>query len=192
MDELSAVLGSSHRSERHDVKSIPIAVQLFGEKYGDETVRQIFLDHLLLDSQENGGNPHIPNEVRWSWDIRILVFGLGSISLIFGYIINLSMGNPVGLWLSQNWLAGTGIVVCIIVAVLIIYATGIGFKEINSYGFVFWLGLVVGISNLGIFFFFVSDSGYNGYIVRQNWYIFVGWSIVCFVVALLLKEYRRK
>jgi small nuclear ribonucleoprotein (snRNP)-like protein len=52
MDEPSGVAGASHRSFRHDLSSLPTAIQLFGKLYGAETVENIFLDHLKADSEE--------------------------------------------------------------------------------------------------------------------------------------------
>jgi hypothetical protein len=53
MDEPSRVAGISHRSYRHDLSSLPTAIQLFGKVYGAEMVENIFLDHLKADSEEN-------------------------------------------------------------------------------------------------------------------------------------------
>jgi len=38
IDEPSQVAGGSHRSYRHDLASLPTAIQLFGKIYGDEVV----------------------------------------------------------------------------------------------------------------------------------------------------------
>ena len=53
MDEPSQVSGATHRKFRHDLKSLPIAIKIFGKKYGDEMVENIFLDHLKADSEED-------------------------------------------------------------------------------------------------------------------------------------------
>ena len=53
IDEPSAVAGGSHRSYRHDLSSLPTAIQIFGPKYGADMVENIFLDHLKADSEEN-------------------------------------------------------------------------------------------------------------------------------------------
>ena|SRR3972149_3312694 len=53
MDETSQIAGKSHRKYRHDLKSIPIAIQIFGAKYGADVVENIFLDHLKADSEES-------------------------------------------------------------------------------------------------------------------------------------------
>jgi hypothetical protein len=53
IDEPSAVAGGSHRSYRHDLNSLPTAIQIFGSKYGADMVENIFLDHLKADSEEN-------------------------------------------------------------------------------------------------------------------------------------------
>jgi hypothetical protein len=53
IDEPSAVAGGLHRSYRHDLSSLPAAIQIFGAKYGADMVENIFLDHLKADSEEN-------------------------------------------------------------------------------------------------------------------------------------------
>ncbi len=53
IDEPSAVAGALHRDYRHDLGSLPIAIQIFGSKYGADMVENIFLDHLKADSEEN-------------------------------------------------------------------------------------------------------------------------------------------
>ena len=53
MDEPSQVSGAAHRMFRHDLKSLPVAIKLFGAEYGDEMVENIFLDHLKADSEED-------------------------------------------------------------------------------------------------------------------------------------------
>lgn len=53
MDEPSGVAGASHRSFRHNLSSLPTAIQLFGKIYGVEMVENIFLDHLKADSEES-------------------------------------------------------------------------------------------------------------------------------------------
>src|SRR4030067_1301123 len=129
IDEPSQIAGSSHRKYRHDLNSLPIAIQMFGEKYGDELVETIFLDHLKADSEEarqpiEKEEGHVPSP---------------------SFEDNLPKQPYMG---------------------------------INLAKFVYCLGLVIGLSNLAVFFFFVFDSGINGFIVRQNWYVFVGWSVV--------------
>ena len=57
MDEPSQVSGAAHRQFRHDLKSLPVAIKLFGKKYGDEMVENIFLDHLKADSEERRKTP---------------------------------------------------------------------------------------------------------------------------------------
>jgi len=52
MDEPSQISGASHRQFRHDLDSLPIAIDVFGKKYGAEMVENIFLDHLKADSEE--------------------------------------------------------------------------------------------------------------------------------------------
>jgi DNA-directed RNA polymerase subunit RPC12/RpoP len=53
IDEPVAVAGASHRSYRHSLDSLHAAIQIFGSKYGADTVENIFLDHLKADSEEN-------------------------------------------------------------------------------------------------------------------------------------------
>jgi hypothetical protein len=53
IDEPSAISGGSHRQFRHDLNSLPLAIQLFSNKYGADMVENIFLDHLKADSEEN-------------------------------------------------------------------------------------------------------------------------------------------
>jgi DNA-directed RNA polymerase subunit RPC12/RpoP len=53
IDEPSAVAGGSHRSFRHELSSLPVAIQIFGSQYGADMVENIFLDHLKADSEEN-------------------------------------------------------------------------------------------------------------------------------------------
>ena len=52
MDEPSQLSGGSHRTYRHDLASLPIAIRMFEAKYGAEMVENIFLDHLKADSEE--------------------------------------------------------------------------------------------------------------------------------------------
>jgi len=53
MDEPSQLSGGSHRTYRHDLESLPIAIKMFEAKYGAEMVENIFLDHLKADSEES-------------------------------------------------------------------------------------------------------------------------------------------
>ena len=53
IDEPSQIAGSSHRNYRHDLESMPIAIEAFGKIYGAEMVENIFLDHLKADSEES-------------------------------------------------------------------------------------------------------------------------------------------
>ena len=52
IDEPSQISGGSHRNFRHDLNSLPTAIQLFCKTYGAEIVEDIFLDHLKADSEE--------------------------------------------------------------------------------------------------------------------------------------------
>lgn len=53
IDEPSKIAGSSHRQFRHGLEAIDTAIQVFGSQYGVEKVREIFLDHLMADSEDN-------------------------------------------------------------------------------------------------------------------------------------------
>jgi len=50
IDEPVRIAGRSHRQFRHDLASLPMAVKMFEAKYGADTVKNIFLDHLSADS----------------------------------------------------------------------------------------------------------------------------------------------
>ena len=58
MDEPSQVAGGSHRDFRHDLASLPTAIQLFSKLYGADVVENIFLDHLKADSEEIRKHEH--------------------------------------------------------------------------------------------------------------------------------------
>lgn len=62
MDEPSRISGGSHRNFRHDLNSLPTAIQIFGKLYGAEVVENIFLDHLKADSEENRKHERESNE----------------------------------------------------------------------------------------------------------------------------------
>jgi len=53
MDEPSSVAGASHRDYRHNLASLPAAIQMFQILYGADMVENIFLDHLKADSEES-------------------------------------------------------------------------------------------------------------------------------------------
>lgn len=53
IDEPSQISGGGHRKYRHDLNSLDIAIQVFKGKYDEETIRNIFLDHLRADSEES-------------------------------------------------------------------------------------------------------------------------------------------
>ncbi|MDT8782289.1 MAG: hypothetical protein IAX22_06545 [Candidatus Bathyarchaeota archaeon] len=69
MDEPSTVVGVTHRNYRHDLSSLPIAIQLFGKIYGADMVENIFLDHLKADSEENRQRNKIASESLKYWSI---------------------------------------------------------------------------------------------------------------------------
>jgi hypothetical protein len=53
MDEPSSVAGASHRDYRHNLTSLPTAIQMFQNLFGADMVENIFLDHLKADSEES-------------------------------------------------------------------------------------------------------------------------------------------
>ncbi len=124
IDEPSQILGGSHRSERHDISSMETAIEMFGSKYGDNKVRQIFLDHLFLDSKEAKNNkateksekapendldspgpyglyPSSHDDVRRERVVGtvLLLFVL----YIIAFIYNKETGGSIVLWWNQNW-----------------------------------------------------------------------------------------
>lgn len=50
MDEPWILYGEKHRKERHNLDFVP---KIFVGKYGEKLTRQIMLDHILLDTNEN-------------------------------------------------------------------------------------------------------------------------------------------
>jgi hypothetical protein len=146
IDAPSRFLGGSHRSERHDPKDVEMAIQVFGSKYGNEIVREIFNDHLVLDAEErnrstmaNGtkrpeyDEPSDPipedtsyspsyKEIHWGSGNIILDLVLGSmVAIVFVYVFNIAFGNPIGVWWSQNWLNVIGVAAAIIFGIIAIY-----------------------------------------------------------------------
>src|SRR4030067_1418688 len=85
IDEPSAVAGALHRDYRHDLHSLPAAIQIFGSKYGADMVENIFLDHLKADSEENRKKEversHIEEKITvWTFPVSSLdstIDGLG-------------------------------------------------------------------------------------------------------------------
>ncbi|MGD6852476.1 MAG: hypothetical protein ACQCN6_10505 [Candidatus Bathyarchaeia archaeon] len=51
IDEPCKIYGSSHRQVRHNVEGIKDAVRIFGAKYGEEIVKKVMIDHILLDAE---------------------------------------------------------------------------------------------------------------------------------------------
>jgi len=51
MDAHARYLGWHHRDSRHTPEDLDFCIKLFGKKYGIETVRKIFYDHLILDEE---------------------------------------------------------------------------------------------------------------------------------------------
>jgi hypothetical protein len=60
IDEPSRLYGTSHRKVRHGLEDLKIAIKIFGEKYGDDVVRNIYLDHIFLDSKETDNTTSKP------------------------------------------------------------------------------------------------------------------------------------
>lgn len=85
IDEPVAVAGASHREYRHSLESLHAAIQIFGSKYGADTVENIFLDHLKADSEENrkkeAERSHIDEKISvWAFPVPSLdstIDGLG-------------------------------------------------------------------------------------------------------------------
>lgn len=193
MDERSVVLGPTHRRERHDVNSIPIAVQMFGEKYGDEIVRKIFLDHLYLDSKENHKAEPLSSEgdlVEGTFGL-IALGGIVGIFVFLAYWLNLIIGNPIGLWWSQNCYNVIGATASTIVLVIITFYVFTRWKHSNhpkAGEKPVALLLSFGLASLIVFFLFGLCAGEGSVFVLQNWYFFVIFSFVCFAIAFLLRK----
>jgi hypothetical protein len=120
IDEPSQILGGSHRNERHDVNSLDTAIRMFGNKYGDDAVRQIFLDHLYLDSKEKQelqqqstenklNTAYVPSqpktlfglkEAKLLWSLS-LAFGIGTTAL---FSVSVLDSGEIGFLARQNWL----------------------------------------------------------------------------------------
>lgn len=135
MDQPSYILGPSHREERHNYRrDLPIVLQIFGAKYGDDIARQIFLDHITLDTKERArGRPnqistertHIPHgHIDWGYLVLIGFSTLLFVGLI-AYAFNAGFGNPIGLWWNQNWYKVVGAFV-FLVSLGIIFLVGLG------------------------------------------------------------------
>jgi hypothetical protein len=84
IDEPVAVAGASHRDYRHDLRSLPVAIQIFGQKYGADMVENIFLDHLKADSEEyrkkEAERSHIEKITTWTFPVPsydAMVDGIG-------------------------------------------------------------------------------------------------------------------
>jgi hypothetical protein len=125
MDKPSYVMGPSHRDERHSPKrDLPIVIQLFGNEYGNDVARQIFLDHIILDAQERAssrakssghefdklsdpipsynGTGYTPSsQIDWGYYFFISI-PIGGAIILFVYIFNTTFGNPIGSWWSQS------------------------------------------------------------------------------------------
>jgi hypothetical protein len=136
MDEPSYILGRSHRDERHDPRrDLPIVIQMFGDEYGDDVARQIFLDHIYLDKQERERNQlsqnepsqtynystNFPSGSDWGFNIIRLILA-GFLFIILLYAFNNAFGNPIGLWWAENWYKVVGFsIFVIILGILFLY-----------------------------------------------------------------------
>jgi hypothetical protein len=185
MDEPSQIAGGGHRRYRHDLDSLPIAIRMFGEKYGNETVKNIFLDHLKLDSEEERQQPTEPESViplpyKRDWGERILLATpSGAFFIVFVYLINVIMGDPIGLWWSQNWYKVIGATVFMIVWVLITYA----FRNKNKIVKVAFLyaGFIITV----FYLFNVFSGDFVGLWWSQNWAGIIGFSVFMVLVGIL-------
>ena len=135
MDEPSQILGGSHRRERQDVDSLDTAVSIFGDKYERDVVRQVFLDHLLLDSKEKENKPpattepyslYTPDQPKTLFGLNLprllfsldAVFGIGYTVAILGSVLNAFISGDIGFIMDQPWLYPIlFIVFCFIVAI---------------------------------------------------------------------------
>jgi len=128
MDEPSLIMGRSHRCERHDpIRDLPIVIRLFGNEYGEELAKQIFIDHIYLDTKERTKSKNDPEPAEnyledypelsqsspvyssyhtfWS-DIDVVgivkticVIFLGIVVL---WALNGALGDPIGSWWINN------------------------------------------------------------------------------------------
>ena len=140
MDEPSYIVGKSHRDFRHNpYRDSPTVIRIFGEEYGENIAREIFLDHIYLDNQERdrskaqsfrheydepsdpipNDSGYVPRYSSASSDkgerIIWIIFGLICIWVIFIIYNNIS-GNSIGIWWNQNWyyVIGSAILIMIL------------------------------------------------------------------------------
>jgi hypothetical protein len=168
MDEPSRILGRSHRGERHDpVRDLPIVLRVFGEEYGEDVARQIFLDHLYLDNKERE-RTKIQNEPESSYpepyqpsitydshsafptdvDGENLIRTIGSI--VFGLIVlwalNAALGNPIGSWWTNSivnpiglwWSQNWVFVVGVVILIPVLLLTIYTFRNKNRLAKILW------------------------------------------------------
>jgi hypothetical protein len=99
IDEPVAVAGASHRDYRHDLRSLPAAIQIFGPKYGADLVENIFLDHLKADSEENRKKEversHIEEKITvWTFPVSSLDSTIDGLGKYLGSIMNSAPKSP--------------------------------------------------------------------------------------------------
>lgn len=125
IDDPSKFLGGSHRSERHNPKDVEMAIHVFGSKYSNEIVREIFNDHLSLDAEERNRSrlanqakyreydelsDSIPqdtsyypspsySEINWGTGNKIVDISLMLfMTIVVTWAVNFAFGNPIGQW----------------------------------------------------------------------------------------------
>ena len=113
IDELSGPLGSSHREFRHNAyRDLPMVYRIFGQKYGNDIAREIFLDHITLDVKERASNqtpkeepsPTYASSTYYpsgsNWDLYLFIALVAIVAFIGAY--NTAFGNSIGLWCAEN------------------------------------------------------------------------------------------
>lgn len=159
MDEPSLIMGYSHREERHNpVRDAPMIIRIFGAEYGDDLAKQIFLDHIYLDTKERANRiqdyPESsrpfpdsgPSDFFPSGNTLIETIGAIAFGLIVLYALNTafnnpiglwwskSVVNPIGLWWSQNWFIVVGIILALPILLIVVYT----FRNKNRVAKVLW------------------------------------------------------
>jgi hypothetical protein len=145
MDEPSFFMGPAHREERHNRnRDLPIVIKMFGDKYGEDVARHIFLDHIYLDAKERARKDYHPepdySEPSHSSSTyspssygSVSSFPIGGTALIetlgaiaFGLVViwafNNAFYNPIGAWWNQNWISIVGATIfLVIIGILALY-----------------------------------------------------------------------
>jgi hypothetical protein len=178
MDEPSAILGSGHRIYRHDPLVTPAeARRLFGEDADHACLDHIRLDELESRQKEEGVTP-LPYKSDWLERI-LLAIPSGAFFIIFVYLINLVMGDPIGLWWNQNWFKVIGATVFMIVWVLITYAFGNKNKILKVA--ILYLGFAITV----FYLFNVLSGDFIGLWWSLNWDRIVGFSVFMVLIGIL-------